>query len=574
MRIRLTVPKEHVDEVTLGLGLEASTEVAQRQFESGEVPDVRDAIDQGQVVWAPEPADQNFEGFDLPKDVMARGWGDCDDLAPWLAACLRSTGEDPDAKAVVYQSGPKRWHAVVQTGDGDTLDPSRWAGMGKPGSPLPVTRPRSPRAQRGAAVSSVGFAPTKSGAVKARWDVPLFATKPGDIVGLALERSGDNVYDALARASNGALAVLAYWGAPDDVLLKMHAITHMLSGGDEESFERIHGCCYGDLGDFVGALAHRVGATAHMSVNPSDVANIAATIFDPLGIRNMVAPLAQSFVSNYASGLAQRGAPAPAVQPAPAASQDARAVGRDTRGRIHEALSTDEYDDTDGGGFEALKYDWKDGTFTPIVIGAASRSTSRGGSRGGSSQGSRGGSSRGGQGQNDSSRRSQASSSQSQPYDDGYGGYGPANYFDPNYEPDDAAWAAWANAAAPWTIPGAAQGYGGYAPSPYTPGQYMQPQFYPQPQGAMMPMQAPGVPGAPAPTDLVLDPYGGYATPTAFSQYWKTWIDEQPRSAFDGTVMTGDLGQDFVEADDLCPPPYYHWVKRGGISVCEPDAGF
>src|SRR5208337_2966832 len=166
MRIRLTVPKEHVDEDTLGKALEASTAVAQRQVASGTVPPLQDAIDAGQVKWTPEPKDQGFEGFDLPEDVMARGWGDCDDLAAWWAAELRESGDDPDAAPIVYQSKPSRWHAVVQRGDGSIDDPSRWAGMGKPGGPLPVTAPKSD-------VSCVGFKKTLSGATRARWDVPL-----------------------------------------------------------------------------------------------------------------------------------------------------------------------------------------------------------------------------------------------------------------------------------------------------------------------------------------------------------------------------------------------------------------
>ena len=105
MRIRITVPRKHITESTLGAALEASTQVAQKQVEDGNVPPIEDAINNGQVKWKPEPADQGFEGFDLPEDVMKRGWGDCDDLAAWRAGELRATGEDPDAKATVYQSG-------------------------------------------------------------------------------------------------------------------------------------------------------------------------------------------------------------------------------------------------------------------------------------------------------------------------------------------------------------------------------------------------------------------------------------------------------------------------------------
>lgn len=305
MRIRITVPREHVDEETLGAGLEASSLVAQRQVESGSVPPLADAIESGQVKWRPEPAGQGFEGFDLPEDVMARGWGDCDDLASWWCAELRSSGKDPDAKAVVYESKPGRWHAVVERGDGSRDDPSRWAGMGKPGGPLPVTEPISD-------VSCVGFTKTRSGATRARWDVPLGKDKRGQTVGVALQQAGADPYEALYNASSRALGMLVFWGADEDTMRRMHAIVHMLSGKSEEDFAAMHGCGYDRCGDFVGALAERLGCGARVGAlkatmtgpSASDVANIAATIIDPLGLRNMIAPLASQFVSNYAGNLA------------------------------------------------------------------------------------------------------------------------------------------------------------------------------------------------------------------------------------------------------------------------------
>ena len=418
MRIRLTVPKEHVDEDTLGLALQASMAVAQRQVQDGSVPYLLDAIDAGDVKWKPEPAAQQFEGFDLPKDVMARGWGDCDDLAPWWAAELRESGDDPDAKPIVYQSGPKRWHAVVERGDGSIDDPSRWAGMGKPGSPLPVTAPI-----KASDVSSIGFARLGSGATKARIDVPLYV-KSGNIVGVALERSGEDPYDALRRATSGAINVLAFWGAPDDVIMRLHAITHILHGGTEDDFAAVTGCGYDELGDFVGALAHRVGAvTIKSAFHPDDAANIAATILDPLGIRNMVAPLAQSFVSNYASGLAQRGAqqpppqqyapPPPPPAPVPPAPPAATAAAQ------------------------------------PATVGASrapsrGRSGSSGSTRGGAPAGTRG--SGGGGTAAQQAARAGTNSYQGQGYDDGYGGYGPAAQQFPYSD---------------------MQNYGGYGGSPY-----------------------------------------------------------------------------------------------------------
>lgn len=62
-------------------------------------------------------------------DVLCSGWGDCEDLAAWRAAELRVSGEDPDARVLVYRSGPRRFHAVVAMGDGRIEDPSLLLGM-------------------------------------------------------------------------------------------------------------------------------------------------------------------------------------------------------------------------------------------------------------------------------------------------------------------------------------------------------------------------------------------------------------------------------------------------------------
>jgi hypothetical protein len=113
---------------TLEAALEATALAAEQSIRNGDVPGLMEAIARG-VKWQPEPFTDG-EHFDLPDQVMGRGWGDCDDLAPWLAGELRATGEDPDARPRVYKSGPDRWHVVVQTSDGQILDPSKWAGMG------------------------------------------------------------------------------------------------------------------------------------------------------------------------------------------------------------------------------------------------------------------------------------------------------------------------------------------------------------------------------------------------------------------------------------------------------------
>jgi hypothetical protein len=129
MRIRVAVPGDisRADMAdALDAALEASTAGSVPLIERGQLPSARAGIKRG-VRWKPEPPGD--EHFDSPQTLLRRGWGDCDDLAPWHAASLRASGEDPDAIARVVPSGPKRWHAIVERSDGSIDDPSVWAGM-------------------------------------------------------------------------------------------------------------------------------------------------------------------------------------------------------------------------------------------------------------------------------------------------------------------------------------------------------------------------------------------------------------------------------------------------------------
>jgi hypothetical protein len=135
MRIRLGVPdglnRDETKEV-LDAALESVTRASVPLIERGQVPTFVQALKTGNVRWRPEPPGD--EHFDLPQTVIKRGWGDCDDLAPWHAASLRASGLDPMAEAIVRPSGPGRWHAIVKRGDGRIVDPSRAAGMGSVGA--------------------------------------------------------------------------------------------------------------------------------------------------------------------------------------------------------------------------------------------------------------------------------------------------------------------------------------------------------------------------------------------------------------------------------------------------------
>ena len=82
-----------------------------------------------------------LEEFATCDEVLKRGWGDCDDLAPYLCAELRGTrGLEPlvpkrlqrgeDASIRVHRRPDNRqYHVLVRRGNGDIIDPSRYLGM-------------------------------------------------------------------------------------------------------------------------------------------------------------------------------------------------------------------------------------------------------------------------------------------------------------------------------------------------------------------------------------------------------------------------------------------------------------
>lgn len=153
MRIKIAVPDELDDKdrkQALNAALEAVTISNEGLFHRGKAPKITGLIKAGKVKWQPEPPGD--EHFDLVTTVAARGWGDCDDLAPAYAGQLRATGVDPGARAFVKKSGPDRWHALVRRSDGTVEDPSKAAGMGHrvsgddlPRSPIVKPMSRDPR---------------------------------------------------------------------------------------------------------------------------------------------------------------------------------------------------------------------------------------------------------------------------------------------------------------------------------------------------------------------------------------------------------------------------------------------
>jgi hypothetical protein len=193
MRIRLAIPDAHVNADVLDAALEATTRAAASQMAAGDAPTFSDLLRSG-VRWQPEHFTDG-EHFDLPSVVGERGWGDCDDLAPTLAAELRARGHDTGARARVVPSGPDRWHAVVQLSDGTIVDPSRMAGMkGQGGVHGAIAKPMTKVGE-----SALAIAP-HNGEWFARTDVPW---KHSHIASIAHDRDPVRAVD---RSVVGALA--------------------------------------------------------------------------------------------------------------------------------------------------------------------------------------------------------------------------------------------------------------------------------------------------------------------------------------------------------------------------------
>jgi len=83
------------------------------------------------VRYKQEPDDGTPEEFAAIPEVLRRGWGDCDDLAPWRVAELQEAGERARIRITWRRrpNGRRLYHVVVRRADGRVEDPSRLLGM-------------------------------------------------------------------------------------------------------------------------------------------------------------------------------------------------------------------------------------------------------------------------------------------------------------------------------------------------------------------------------------------------------------------------------------------------------------
>ncbi len=277
MRIRLAVPPGlNKDETAavLDAALEAVTRASAPLIARGRVPTFVSALKRGGIKWKPEPPGD--EHFDLPKTVIGRGWGDCDDLAPWHAASLRASGIDPEARAVVRPSGPNRWHAFVVRGNGKPEDPSKAAGMGVVGGDE-YSGPFWP-AMFGDRLSLAAYPYGSQWA--ARVDVPSAAMPMvySAVTGASSPRR------AMVRSLEGAMQVSG--DDCDDVdLVRLAGLCDLLRGEDPA---------------VVGEVLDHIGAVGFLPALLPAAASIAA-------------PLASKALSAF--GMGPKGAPAPPAAP-------------------------------------------------------------------------------------------------------------------------------------------------------------------------------------------------------------------------------------------------------------------
>jgi hypothetical protein len=231
MRVRTAVPRDisrDEKKSVLDAMLESVTRANQALIARG-LPLFREAL-AGGIRWRPEPPGD--EHFDLGSTVLKRGWGDCDDLAPWEAASLRAHGQD--ARAIVRPSGPNRWHAVVELPGGQILDPSKAAGMGSGVSGSDIySEYRGPfwPAMFGRRLG-IASRPLGRRRYAARIDVPSLS----EPAAYSLVSTAPNRADAIVGACLGALGVCGE-DADELHLTRLGAMHDLLCGADPDELE-------------------------------------------------------------------------------------------------------------------------------------------------------------------------------------------------------------------------------------------------------------------------------------------------------------------------------------------------
>lgn len=321
MRVQVAIPEEYIDKPVLDSALEAVTRLNEEMIANRDVPLFTEAVNR--VRWKAEPPGQ--EHFDHARTVLERGHGDCDDLAPWHAASLRATGEDPGANAITYQSGPKRWHAVVERSDGSLEDPSLSAGMrghsGIKPAAVPLMEVAGPSVGAYLLRPQIALRPV-SGGWQARSDLPWQWHEH------VMEDEPTPLDYAMTALHTAPLASTALVGS----LMGVLDLAGCAGAGDEEHIERLEamqaaaeGWPYEDIEDEWGtdhanAAQAVVGAMySHVGFGWGDIADLAVNYGLPVAASivpgaSLAVPFAQGAYRHVRSQMNKPkggGAPAP-----------------------------------------------------------------------------------------------------------------------------------------------------------------------------------------------------------------------------------------------------------------------
>jgi len=283
MRVQVAVPEARVSPRILNAMLEGTTRVNEALLEAGDVPTFDQA--KGHIRWKPEPpGDEHFDHAGL---VINRGWGDCDDMAPYKAATLRATGVDPGARAIVRKSGPSRWHAIVERSDGSIDDPSRETGMGNKvhgiaGAVVPIMfAPKGSVNGTYVQRPQLALRPVRdrSGQIEAwqaRADLPWHyqpGNSPGDVAMVSLHQS-----PVSSQAITGACRGGARLGAESELVHGHHldrvsCIADACDGADWNELAEVYGTEHATaamqvVGSFFSSLAKPFASAARFATGP------------------------------------------------------------------------------------------------------------------------------------------------------------------------------------------------------------------------------------------------------------------------------------------------------------------
>lgn len=117
-RVAITVSAGDHDELVIALRVLVFANLLWLRSRHSAAPDLYTSG----VVFRPEPqAGSGVELYQTIPEVLAQGWGDCDDVTGWRCAELLARGVE-GVDVAIESRGPRVWHAVVKLPNGHTED--------------------------------------------------------------------------------------------------------------------------------------------------------------------------------------------------------------------------------------------------------------------------------------------------------------------------------------------------------------------------------------------------------------------------------------------------------------------